>query len=759
MRVGLLALLCCGATLICGVLPAEADVFGPISLVSDSSSEQAGYAHDAALSGNGQYLVFDGVFAGKSGVWRRDLASGSVEKVAGGDAELPSISDNGRFVSFTTTVALAPVADTNIAPDVYVRDMDLGEARQSEGACEAEEIAQGATPAPAGACPYTLVSAADGKAHGLEYEDESNRYGSVASGRTAISADGQHVAFVTTAVSNLVNPLRLETPVMQVAVRDLQTRTTQLVSVRDAPSTGEPAIDPETGGPEPVTGGEEGFTGAVYSEAGAMPPIFRGSPGYGPTPPLGASISADGTTVAWMAINVAEQAKVLPDEAKLVSRYTEPLWRRIADGTQAPTRRITGGSDPESPQCQSSGEAQLPETRSNPCQGPFYVGVGAETEPGIWKGGQENFIPELSADGYTVAFLAQAPTLTRQEGFASGLENPDLYVADMHGGLTRTEALGTLTALASGDGADLATTGSIVDFGLSPDGSQVAFSTQRTQFALNIPAYVSTPMAVPGMSELFDVDRDDETLTRVTQSYEGGPGEYPHQEVGSGTSPYGLGDGALSPSFSDDGNLLAFSSTAANLIYGDGNTPVLVEGRLERSVFDGSDAFLVGRIPFTPTPTETYVSAPPSPPTPKPEWRLGVTGAALSNGQIRLYVTVPGAGRLSASAKSVVRVSRTVRPAARRRRARAHKVSLRATKLVAATSRTLGPGGSMTQLTLTLSAPYRTLADAKAGLASSVVVRFAAPGHPTLSQTLSISFKRKVKAVKKRAPARRGRKR
>ena len=31
------------------------------------------------------------------------------------------------------------------------------------------------------------------------------------------------------------------------------------------------------------------------------------------------------------------------------ARYTEPLWRRIAPGSETPTERVTGGSDPANP--------------------------------------------------------------------------------------------------------------------------------------------------------------------------------------------------------------------------------------------------------------------------------------------------------------------------------------------------------------------------------------------------------------------------
>ena len=127
-----LAVIACAvlAPLCTGGAPALGDVFGPISLVSQGSVpgasfvQQANSANDVAVSANGRYVAFDGSFAGHSGVFRRDLLSGEVASVAEGDAALPSISADGRYVSFTTTARLDAENDHNAAPDVYVRDMD-----------------------------------------------------------------------------------------------------------------------------------------------------------------------------------------------------------------------------------------------------------------------------------------------------------------------------------------------------------------------------------------------------------------------------------------------------------------------------------------------------------------------------------------------------------------------------------------------------------------------------------------------------------
>jgi hypothetical protein len=761
-----------GAALLSGLVicaPAGADVFGPIGLASDGVLEgseaglqQALYAHDPALSGNGQYVAFDGYFAGRTGVWRRDLQTGAVQPVAVGavvpgsepesceqpacDAKLPSISANGQLISFTTT---APLTEgdrdedgKDDHPNVYVRNMEVPESQPGA---------------------FTLVSAVNGKTEGLSYEGSSGD-GSVAAGRSAISASGEKVAFVTTAVSNLVacesgapaepacaadspEAPKPNTPALQVAVRNLVTEETQLVSEEYDPATGAQIPD------KPVSEREGDTTyGAVYSPGSAPPEfqLFRGR-AYTLPPMIGASISANGTTVAWMGTNISKQARTFTGETE--AKYAEPLWRRIADGP-TPTRRVTGGSEPENPLCVASGETKLSTPAiAGPCQGPFAT----EPDFGVWSGEVGNTVPQLSADGYTVAFIATAPLVALGADFGRGAEgeSDDLYAVDMHEGLTRDEALRPLTEIVSG----LLGSEGIVDLAVSPRGDQVAFSTQRTEFPLGSPAYVSQPQAVLGMVELFDVDLDNDTLTRVTRGYENGPSEHPHKELHAGEHPYKSTDGALSPSFSEDGNTLAFSSTASNLSYGDGNTPpVTIE--VPTGSADGGDVFVVQRVTYPPDSVETYVSGPSGNPSLTPRWSLDATALSLENGSVRLYVEVPGAGQLSAAAESAVSVTITTHAArstakhghaspgrGRSAAKRAAKTTTVAVRDVASARQTIGAGtDGLVELTLTLASRYRTLAARSGGLSGTVNLVFTAPGQKALKGSIEVTFVHKAKA-------------
>ena len=101
-----------------GSLPGSARAeFGPIELVSKSTTEQAAEAKETAISADGRYLVFVGRIDGLQGIFRTDLGTGGVEPVVeiptadGLQSAAPSISGDGRYIAFTTTQRLDPEDD------------------------------------------------------------------------------------------------------------------------------------------------------------------------------------------------------------------------------------------------------------------------------------------------------------------------------------------------------------------------------------------------------------------------------------------------------------------------------------------------------------------------------------------------------------------------------------------------------------------------------------------------------------------------
>ena len=123
-------------------------------------------------------------------------------------------------------------------------------------------------------------------------------------------------------------------PAGQVFLRDRVADTTTLVTARRDPAPGEMTDEPAGGA-------------------------------------LGAALSADGTTVAW----TGEQ-RGGPDAASSAVRTQDPsflyyLWRRVADGPDAPTRRITGLADPDDPACPPAALTFFDQTSTGPCYGPL----------------------------------------------------------------------------------------------------------------------------------------------------------------------------------------------------------------------------------------------------------------------------------------------------------------------------------------------------------------------------------------------------
>jgi WD40-like Beta Propeller Repeat len=730
------ALLAALVMLLTAVPFARADVFGSASLLSADVFGQAEYAHDPAASEDGAYVVFDGSVGGVPGVWRRETRAGApLEQVAGGDAAMPSVSADGRYISFTTNEGaslptitndeIVTGAPTQEEPGVYVRDMDK-------------------QPNEVGA--FTLASAKDHSVQSLSYEfpgaseaevlQKRTELGAVAGGPSAITANGRTVVFVTTAQSDLAGP---ETPARQVAVRHLDSEETELVTVRYDPATGRPALDAE-GRTEPVRLIEGGF-GGVYrlpvaegftSQQDQIPRAYKGAKFPG------ASISADGSAVAWLGQNIGEQVRTLPGEGEeLAQKYAEPLWRRIAGGPSEPTRRVTGGADVEDPECEAHPEARLPGTpsTSDPCQGPFATqdsgGLGTYNA----KESEVEAIPRLSANGDEVAFVSSAKLTSQAAGIAIGAfeYDTDAYREDMTAP-SRKAGLAQVTQFASSDSNGISTNANVTGVAISPDGEQVAFTTRRTVFPLAAPAYVSVPAAVPGLGEVYDADLGDKTLTRVTTGYEGSAPQ--HAELASSNEdPYDRTlDGALWPSFSDNGQAIVFSSTASNLVFGDGNTPQLPNSS---DFADGADVFLVPRITFSAEPTPQTIS--PAPPNPAPEapFKLTLSASSLRNGVVLIRVKVPTAGKLVATAAS--KLAR-----------KAHKARRGVTRTVAKTSVVARSAAPMVvELKLALAGHYRSLAGRPGGLRGTVTVTYAAKGHPTLKRTLTVRFVRKAAASRK----------
>ncbi|HEX6781649.1 MAG TPA: hypothetical protein VF125_06410 [Solirubrobacterales bacterium] len=576
------------------------------------------------------------------GVFRFDLATQALAKVADGDlfdegsnaflrrgASNPSISADGRYVAFATAEPLV-AADANDHIDVYVRDMD---------------VPIGTTGA------YDLVSARDGGDVPATYgapavQTPGSEPGSDVSRGVAISADGRRVAFRTEAPTDLPASGSVDVPAGQVFVRDRLTDSTTLVTAKRDPGTGAMTAAPAGGA-------------------------------------LGAALSADGTTVAWTGGNAGDQSRFLGGETPDPS-FPYYLWRRVADGPAAPTRRITGLADPDDPACPPGAFNNFDQISTGPCYGPLTDQEANRTS----INGQ---LPALSADGRTVVFLTGAGP----RPLASTGPGLDLYLTHMDPGLTRKEATVELTR--DTVGTDAATASPLGSVAISADGRFLAVTTVRTRFVLPALQMLGEPRAVPGPRELYAVDLQARTIERVARSYDEG-------DIGA--------DVLNGPTLSADGSRIAFASFAANLFFGDANAT--------------TDAFVAERTP----------EEPPTPPPPAPGAGLqstveddhgpsiAVRVRQLADGAVQLTVSVPAAGGVRAVAKAA---------AGRPRRQRT---------LGTATARARGTARSEVKLVLRPVGRYRAELRRRGRIPGRAVVTYVASrGGRRASATRSIAFR------------------
>jgi Tol biopolymer transport system component len=197
-----------GSNLVTGDTNNQPDIFvrdrqtGTTSRVNVDSDEQESFGNvgtvQPGISADGRYVVFksSGDLAPGSGSWSifiRDLELGTTEVVTetdgGIDFENLGVSADGRFVVFSSWSSLVP-SDTGFGKDVYVRDRMMGTTELVSVEQTGEEVIQGGT-------------------------------------WPTVSDDGRFVAFSSSApfVSDDTNGS------IDVFVRDLQTKSTERVSL------------------------------------------------------------------------------------------------------------------------------------------------------------------------------------------------------------------------------------------------------------------------------------------------------------------------------------------------------------------------------------------------------------------------------------------------------------------------------------------------------------------------------------------------
>jgi hypothetical protein len=292
---------------------------------------------------------------------------------------------------------------------------------------------------------------------------------------------------------------------------------------------------------------------------------------------------------------------------------------------------------------------------------------------------------------------------------------------NMTPGLSRAEAITRLTAWASLNLRELALAGPIEEIAISPDDTHVAFITARAEFPLAPPALITAPLSQAVHGQVYVANLPAGTLEFISQGYEGQPAN----------------GGSLDVSLDEDGGKIALASTATNLAFG--------------TVDEGTSVFVTDTLGSLAGTGQQSVSAPPGDPDPSPLWSISATASHGAKGSLLLYVSVPGAGSLTASASAAVpttvaesgqgRASHDSSSKQRHgrgasRRATRATVAVRQVAQVTGTAKAAG----VLELHLNPTSRYRSLLTDPGGLYANIRITFTAAGHPPLSQELAGTF-------------------
>jgi hypothetical protein len=533
------------------------------------------------------------------------LASATPSEQGTDDSTQPALSGDGRYLVFTTrSAALAG----GTAPGRYVA-----------GGVVRRDLQTGA---------IALVARGDQYDPGIPADPNV----ATVSGAhdPSVSADGRYIAFATAEplVAADTNA-RTDVYVRDMDVPADQPNAYELVSAvdgADAPPTyGGSATSTLGADLAPRTGiSADGRTVAFYSTApadlpggGGGTPIDAGQafvrqldtrhtillstapdgtaqggvPTSAQVPAL--AISADGSAAAWLSGRDAAQAEtpVVQDAAGQLGA-ADAVWRRLG----GPARRVLGPDDPFDPACNGVGPVTTDQLApvQHPCDGPV---TGSWLATGV----------ALPGDGGAAVVAGNLDP----RGDLAG-DGADLVREDMSAGATVKSGFSLLTR--RGPGSDGRSSAAIADLSTSPSGRYVAFTTPRTTFPAGLQlAGTSSPSYDPAIADVYVGDRQTGRLALVSQA------------VGSG-KPNGT---AVAPTVSDTG-LVAFASTAANLVAGDGNS--------------ASDVFVAAPHVTHLVAQSDVLPAAAAPVGVVPDRVLHATATALSSGKVKVVLTGPGLG-------------------------------------------------------------------------------------------------------------------
>lgn len=512
--------------------------------VDSGGNQSNSYSYLPAVSGDGRHVVFasladDLVVGDGNGNWdvfvhdrqtgattRASVGAGGIE--ADGVSLEPDISDDGRFVAFSSSATNLVAGDSNGSDDVFVRD------RQS-----------GAT---------TRVSRASDGAQGDQY-----------SLYPSLSADGRFVAFWS-AAGNLVTGD--SNGVDDGFVHDRQSGVTTRISVSGAGVQGNAASElprisadgrfvvfdslatqlvagDRNGGRDVFVHDRQLSATERVPDVAVPPPASAPWLGDGVSWTRNRSLSADGRYLAFVsqATNL-----VVGDSFGHNDIFVRDLRAGITTRVSVDSSGNQANGYSDSPSISADGRyvafqsnaSNLVSGDSNGATDVFrhdrQTGVTMRlsvNDAGV-QGNGNSLVPAISAQGDRIAFISLATNLVAGDG--NGRQ--DVFLRDI--GLA-------MTARVSVDGAGAEANGHSYAPAISGDGRSIAFAS----FASNLVVGDGN-----GKRDVFVHDRDAGSTRRVSVDSAG-------VEADADSDPR--------VALSDNGRRVAFQSAAGNLVAGDGN--------------------------------------------------------------------------------------------------------------------------------------------------------------------------------------------
>ena len=502
----------------------------------DSSGAQAnGYSTLPSLSANGRYVTFysdasnlvSGDSNGQPDIFVRDLQTDSTTRVsvdssgvqANNASSGAAISADGRYVSFVSNASNLVSGDTNAQADVFVRDIQTGST--------------------------TRVSV-----------DSSGTQADNGSYTQSLSTDGRYVAFYSDA-SNLVSGD--SNGQGDVFVRDTQTSSTTRVSVD---SSGAQANNGSYGAAissdgryvafnsiaSDLVGGDNNGQADIFVRDTVAASTNRINVDSGGAQANGGNqslaISADGRYVAFESF--ASNLVSGDSNAQLDIFVRDTLTGSIARANVDSSGLQANGSS-QSPVISANGryiaffsDANNLVSGDSNGQGDVFLRdtlLGSTTLISVDSNGAQanglSAVPAISADGRYVAFYSLASNLVSGDSNT----NLDIFVRDTQTGSTTRVSVDSSGAQANANSASPA---------ISADGRYVAFFSDASNLVVG---------DSNGVTDIFVRDTQAGSTARVSVDSSGAQANI----------------GCYNPVISGDGRYVAFYSNASNLVSGDSN--------------------------------------------------------------------------------------------------------------------------------------------------------------------------------------------